>query len=248
MKYYTLDKLDNFGLTTSIYTPSEFGQWKYGEEKALDNYIELGKMLGITPDDMIRPSQTHTLVVRAVDRTNAGNGVVRLPDEGDCDGLITDVPGLLLCTREADCVPVYMLDPVKKAVGMIHSGWRGTAGEISKNAIELMHSKYGTNPSNLIVAFGPNICQNCYEVGAELIDDFSQNFASDIDLLFKPKADGKYLLDVQKAVVLTLIRAGVRKDNIFPSNICTYENTEFSSYRRQKAYTSHMLTGIMLNK
>lgn len=248
MRFYNIPQLDIIGLTTTVYTPSEFGHWKYGEEGAIENYEKLGQLLNITPDDMIRPSQTHTLIVRAVDRTNAGNGVVRLPDEGDCDGLVTNVPGLLLCTREADCVPVYLLDPVNKAVGMIHSGWRGTAGEISKNAISLMSSKYGTRPSDLMVAFGPNICQDCYEVGEELIEDFSVNFQDYLNDLFREDGNGKYRLDVSKAVQITLKRCGVKGENIFPSDICTYENTEFSSYRRQRSYISHMLTGIMLNK
>ena len=247
MKYYSIEKFDSTGLTKTVYTLKEAGKWKYGEDGALDNYIELGNELGITPYQMVRPSQTHTTVVRCVDMSNAGNGVVRLPDEGSCDGLLTNTPGLFLCTREADCVPVFMLDPVKKAVGMIHSGWRGTAGLISVKAINLMESAYGSSKKDIMVALGPSICSACYEVGDDLIPYFLENFSEDdISILFKSKENGKYTLDVAYAVKLSLLRCGILDENIEMSKYCTYHDGLFSSYRLERSYVSHMLTGIML--
>ena len=247
MKYYSIEKLDCTGLVKTVCTYKEVGKWKYGEEGALSNYEELGRELGITPDDMVRPSQTHTTVVRAVTHANGGNGVVRLPDEGDCDGLITNEKGLLLCTREADCVPVFMLDPVNRAIGMIHSGWKGTAGLISIKAIHLMELNYGTKKEDLLIAFGPSICKNCYQVGDDLIPPFLENFSEEeVAALFMPDGSGKYKLDVAGAVKTSLLRFGIPEENIFSCPICTYHDGLFPSYRLDKSYISHMLTGIML--
>jgi len=247
MQLYSIPQLDRTGLCRTVYTSKEPGKWKFNEPGALENYAELGSVLGITPDAMVRPSQTHTSLVRAVGADSGGNGVVRPPDEISCDGLITDTPKLLLCTREADCVPVYLLDPVHKAVGMIHSGWRGTAKWIGARAIEEMNRHYNTKAEDLLAAFGPSICRNCYEVGPELQEDFSENFTKDeINALFTPKGNGKYLLDVAGAVRLCLLHSGLQDDRIFLSPLCTYENRNFSSYRREKNYDSQMLTGIML--
>ena len=247
MKFHSIKKLDETGLVRTVCTFREEGKWKYGEDGCLENYVELGKELGIGPERMVRPSQTHTTVVRAVSGKNAGNGVLRPPDEGDCDGLMTNEKNLLLCTREADCVPVFMLDPVNKAVAMVHSGWKGTAGLISTKAIGMMREKYGTEADELLVALGPCICGPCYEVGGELIDDFSVNFSrEENESFFTPRADGKYSLDVAAAVKCSLLKAGVKEDNLQMPEYCTYHDGLFSSYRLEKAYTTHMLTAIML--
>ena len=247
MKYYSVEKFDSTGLTKTVFTPREDGKWKYGEDGALDNYLELGNLLGITPDDMVRPSQTHTDIVRAVDRSSAGSGVVRPCEGGSCDGLVTNEKGLFLCTREADCVPVFMLDPVSKAVGMVHSGWKGTAKLISAKAVELMKKCYGTKPSDLLIYLGPCICAGCYEVGGELIDDFSVNYSEqEISRLFEKKDNGKYMLDVALGVRMSLEKCGISPGNITGPDWCTYHDGIFSSYRLEKSYTTHMLTGIML--
>ena len=85
-------------------------------------------------------------------------------DYSDVDGLVTDEPGLCLTTFYADCVPLFFLDPVKKVIGLSHSGWRGTVGKIGKKTVEVMRSEYGCHPEDILAAIGPSICQTCYEV------------------------------------------------------------------------------------
>ena len=89
-------------------------------------------------------------------------------DYTDVDGMITNVPGICLVTSYADCVPLYFVDPVKKAIGLSHSGWRGTVGKIGKNTVQLMQENFGSKPEDLLAAVGPSVCMDCYEVSEHL--------------------------------------------------------------------------------
>lgn len=91
--------------------------------------------------------------------------------------MITNVPGLTLATFYADCVPLYFVDPVKRAIGLSHSGWRGTVGKIGKKTVERMEETYGSNPADIRAVIGPSICQDCYEVSVDVIDEFRQAFS-----------------------------------------------------------------------
>lgn len=246
MHFYRIEQLDNTGLVSTVYTSKEYAKWMYGEDTAIDNYIELAADLGISPDDMVRPSQVHTSHVAVATREIAGTGVTLPTVSEPTDGLVTNEKQLFLCTREADCVPVYILDPVEKAVGMIHSGWRGTSQLITVNAIDLMEKTFSSKSENLMIAYGPSICKDCYEVGPELIEDFSLHYSNEIDKLFSPKDNGKYFLDVVKAIDISIEKRGVKPENIIHSSHCTYHDGIFSSYRLEKKHYSHMLTGIML--
>lgn len=255
MKYYDIEQINSTGIARAIYTSADNPDWKYGKELAVSNCSELSAQLGIAPDDITMANQTHTSVIRVVDRDNGGELVTRpLSDsslETGFDGLITSQPGLMICTVEADCVPVYMLDPVKKAIAMVHSGWRGTVGEICAKAVLALQENYHTEPADLIVHIGPCICENCYEVGAELIDEFAKTFGKNAaGSFFTPRdKDGiKYNLDMKKAIRYTLARFGVKQENITAENRCTFETEELCSWRRQRPVKTSMLTAIMLNK
>ena len=169
----------------------------------------------------------------------------------DCDGLITDRKDVPLCVWTADCVPVLFRDPKAGIVAAAHSGWKGTASLIAVKAVEKMRQEYGTDPENVMAAFGPCICRRCYEVGGELMEPFMVNYSqSDITRLFLPKPNGKYTLDVNLAIRLSLERCGVRPDRIYDCGLCTYHDGRFYSHRRQLhdggPGADHMLTAIML--
>lgn len=97
-------------------------------------------------------------------------------DYRDVDGLITDEPGLVLSTFYADCVPLYLVDPVHRAIGMSHSGWRGTAARMGAVTLSAMQEAYGTRPEDVVCAVGPSICKDCYEVSADVADIFAEKF------------------------------------------------------------------------
>lgn len=269
MDFFSISDFDKTGFVKTVFTTNLNSDWKYGEGFSLDNFTELGKQLGITPNDMIRTSQMHTSNVQVVTRKNCGEGVVKNVPESvvveGCDGLITNEKKLLLCTVEADCVPVYLFDSKKKVVGMIHSGWKGTAKKIVKVAIEKMKKVFDCLPEDIFVGIGPHICQNCYEVGEEVFLDFKNQFGEEAKEFFIKKENEKYLLNLESAIKKTAKEAGVLMENIFTTGLCTFhsqiktsdengnenKNSEknhfsFCSYRRTKSLTERMLTAIML--
>lgn len=145
-------------------------------DKVMENYRRLAAELDGNVDQIVTTDQTHTKTVRVVTKEDAGKGIVRERDYSDVDGLVTNVPGLILSVFVADCVPVLLYDPVHRAIGAVHSGWRGTVGRISKVALDLMQENYGTNPEDVRVAIGPSICRDCYEVSQDVAEEFMKEF------------------------------------------------------------------------
>lgn len=153
---------------------------------------------------------------------------------GDGDALITNVPGLALCTQVADCVPVLLHDPENHAVGAIHSGWRGTVKDVTKATIEAMCEAYGTRPHALRAAIGPAISKENYRVGPEVLEEFETLFGVLDDALTGPRdAEGGAGLDVAEAVYRQLVAAGVKAEQISRIRACTFaEEQRFFSSRR----------------
>lgn len=199
-----------------------------GDDRAAveENFRRMGEALGVRCEDMVLSQQTHTTNIRIVTDEDRGKGITRERDYTDIDGLITNVPGICLVTTYADCVPLYFLDPVKKVIALSHSGWRGTVGKIGKKTVELMHDNFGSDPADILAAVGPSVCQDCYEVSADVTDRFKEVFdRSAWDELFYEKPDGKYQLDLWKANEKIFLEAGIRKDHIAVTNVCTHCNS-----------------------
>lgn len=186
-------------------------------EDVEENQRRIARAIGVKPEDMTFTNQTHT--------TNVA--VVRAEDKGsrfmETDGMITNVPGICLVTFYADCVPLYFVDPVKKAIGLSHSGWRGTVGKIGKVTVELMQKTYGSDPKDILAAIGPSICQDCYEVSEDVIVKFQKSFEEKYwPELFYQKENGKYQLNLWKANELVFEEAGILKKHIAVTNVCTH--------------------------
>ncbi|RHR27165.1 peptidoglycan editing factor PgeF [Clostridium sp. AF19-22AC] len=197
------------------------------EEAVRENFRRMGNALGVRCEDMVFTQQTHTTNVRVVTDQDRGMGIVRPRSYADVDGLVTNVPGICLVTFFADCVPLYFLDPVKKVIGLSHSGWRGTVGKIGRRTVELMQEQYGCSPADILAAVGPSICQDCYEVSEDVIVQFREHFAEkDWPELFYKKENGKYQLDLWKANELVFLEAGIHKEHIAVTNLCTHCNSD----------------------
>lgn len=246
MELFRFANIQGSGIADAVYTPKGLGNWTMNDSGALANFTLLGEETGISPRRMVRTDQKHTATVRVITESDAGNGVIRPCEWTECDGLVTNVRRLMLCTVEADCTPVYLLDPVHRAIAMLHSGWRGTAARITTNAIDLMRETYGTDPSDIYAAIGPCICKDCYEVSEDLLGPFRENFGDAADQFFTAKGGGKYLLDLKLAVVRTLEEAGVKSENIEDSGYCTCHSDRFYSWRKDKDPSVRMLTAIWL--
>lgn len=197
------------------------------DEAVRENFRRMAKAIGVEEDSFVFSQQTHTTNVRKVTEEDRGKGLLYPLDYQDIDGLITNVPGLCLSTFYADCVPLYFVDPVHKAIGLSHSGWRGTVSKIGKVTLQMMKEEYGTDAADVLVAIGPSICQTCYEVSEDVIEQFQESFANEYwNELYYKKENGKYQLDLWKANEIVMLEAGVRKENLAVTNVCTCCNSE----------------------
>ena len=205
-------------------------------ENVRENFQRFGAAVGFDPKDLVLSLQTHTTNVRLVTEEDRGKGFTRPRYYKDVDGLITNVPGLVLATFYADCVPLYFVDPVHRAIGLSHSGWRGTVNRMGEVTLQRMKEAFGTRPSDVWTAIGPSICQDCYEVSEDVAQEFISAFEGRVDnrLLYR-KENGKYQLNLWRANELVLLESGVPKDRIAVTNICTCCNPQvLFSHRASK--------------
>lgn len=197
------------------------------ESDVRENFRRIGEAMGISCETMVFSQQTHTTNVRVVTEADRGMGITRPLEYTDVDGLVTNCPDVCLVTFYADCVPLFFVDSVKKVIGLSHSGWRGTVGKIGKVTVDLMRRQYGSNPEDIYAAIGPSICQDCYEVSEAVIARFRDNFKEENwKELFYQKENGKYQLNLWRANELVFEEAGILKEHIAVTNICTRCNKD----------------------
>lgn len=217
------------GVSEGIFSTMNFS-FTGGDKKehVLENYRRIADILDCRPEDFVCADQTHTTNIRVVGREDGGKGVVRQKDYADIDGLITNEKGIVLVTFFADCVPLYFVDPVKKVIGLSHSGWRGTVNRMGEKTITKMEEVFGCRRTDLITAIGPSICMSCYEVGEEVAKEFQTAFPKEEEQreILKKKENGKYLLNLWKANYYIMVNAGVRPENIAVTDICTCCNAD----------------------
>lgn len=206
------------------------------EEAVCENFRRMAKALNVKVEDFVFSRQTHMTNVRVVREEDRGKGIVKPLDYDAVDGLVTNVPGICLATFYADCVPLFFVDSVHKAIGLSHSGWRGTVGKIGKVTVECMAKEYGTNPKDVFAAVGPSICQDCYEVSEDVIEQFREHFEERYwQELFYQKKNGKYQLNLWKANEIVFLEAGILREHIAVTNVCTCCNPDvLFSHRASK--------------
>lgn len=216
------------GVSRGIYSSMNLSFSRGDNKENVDeNFRRIAQVLDSTPEHIVCSRQTHTTNVRKVTEEDLGKGVVRETDYDDVDGLITNVPGIILATFYADCVPLYFVDVKRGAIGLSHSGWRGTVNRMGQVTLQAMKRAYGTEPSDVMAAIGPSICQDCYEVGEEVADAFRKSFPNEWEYLIrKGKEEGKHQLDLQETNRRILLAAGVLPENIAVTDICTCCNSE----------------------
>ncbi len=219
-------------------------------EAVRENYRRMAAALGVDVNRMVLSHQTHTTNVRRVTEEDAGKGVVRERDYTDVDGLITNVPGITLVTFYADCVPLYFVDPVRRAIGLSHSGWRGTVNRMGRVTVEAMGKAFGSDPKDIVACIGPSICRDCYEVGPEVAEAFENAFepAKHSEIL-EEKPDGKLLLDLWRANAIVMEEAGILPERIHVTDICTHCNPELLySHRRTGERRGNLCAFLSLKK
>ncbi|WP_273062474.1 peptidoglycan editing factor PgeF [Colibacter massiliensis] len=213
-------------------------------EKIIENRRRYFRAVGVDTADYVGCNQVHGTTVVRVGHTDRGRGAegkeTAIPS---CDGLITNEPQTALTMNFADCTPLLFYDPVRRAVGLAHGGWRGTAGNIVGVIVREMTENFGTKPADILAAIGPAIGPERFEVGPEVIEAFAALFMpEELKTLYTEKRDGKYLYDLWRTNELLMLRAGILPHHIERTDICTYtRNDLFYSYRREKGHTGrHM--------
>ena len=191
-------------------------------EKVLENFRIMADTLGFDLEKAVMSDQTHTTNVRLMTAEDMGKGILKKKTYQDVDGMITNVPGLVLVTSYADCVPLFFVDPVHKAIGLSHSGWRGTVGRMGEVTVKAMTRAFGSRPEDLIAAVGPSICKECYEISEDVADAFKAAFSAEVcGKILTEKGGGKFQLDLWEANRQILLSAGILPDHIAVTDICT---------------------------
>lgn len=196
------------------------------DENVIRNHEIFANVIGVNPKNIVTGNQTHTTNVKVVTKDDCGKGIYRDRNYKDIDGLITNEKGIVLATYYADCVPLLIVDTKNKAIGLSHSGWRGTVGKIGKVTIEKMGELYGTKPEDIVACIGPSICQKCYEISEEVAVQFKEAFPDNIKEILIDKGNGKYQLDLWECNRINFKEAGVLPENIKVTDICTCHNTD----------------------
>lgn len=191
-----------------------------------ENYKRICNAVGFQYDSLVASAQVHETAVRKVTAKDRGIGIYKPKDMLSVDALITNDKDVTLVTYYADCTPVFFVDPVRKAIGLAHAGWRGTVGEISRKVVEKMTAEFGTEPYDLICAIGPVIGKCCYEVSVDCANEFIKLFGDNSPVIEKGAKEDKYMIDLSLANKLLLIKAGVKEENIAISDLCTQCNCD----------------------
>jgi YfiH family protein len=214
----------------------------YGETKdSLNNRKNFLQNLGIDYRDLVCAKQIHSARVKYVKEEDKGRGSLSYESSiADTDALITDKKNLPLAVFTADCLSVFLYDPLTPAIGLVHAGWQGTRENIISRTVQLMQQRFNTKPVSLCMGFGPVIRSCCYEVGKDFKDYFCDGLI---------ERNGRFYLDLAEINKKQALDSGVLKQSIFDSGICTSCcAAEFFSYRKEGASCSRMVSVIMLKR
>jgi YfiH family protein len=213
--------------------------------RVLDARLMLAMQLGVDLDDLVMPRQTHSCRVAVIDEGFRSMDIDRQEQalEG-VDALVTKLPGVVIGVNTADCVPIALVDGQAGVIAVAHAGWRGTVGRIGKAVVDEM-CRQGASAGRIQATMGPSICQECFEVGDEVVDAFQQAHFNLDDIVVRNAATGKAHIDLRAANRAVLTAAGVPDDHIMLSQHCSRcEHDRFFSARRLGINSGRTFTGI----
>lgn len=217
-------------------------------EAVLENHRRFAQSVGYDERNLVFSDQIHTTHIYKVTEADCGKGITRETDIIGIDGLVTNQPGIPLITFYADCVPLFFYDPVQQVVALAHSGWRGTVSRIGKIMLDYMRREYHSQAEDVLCAIGPSICQVCYEISADVAEEFQREFTNEQyeDFLVNT-GGGKYHLDLWKVNQYILLEAGITKEHLETTDICTCCNPKLLfSHRASHGKRGNLGAVIML--
>ncbi|MCL6477243.1 MAG: peptidoglycan editing factor PgeF [Peptococcaceae bacterium] len=216
-------------------------------EAVLENRRRACAILGLKLEDMVCGQQVHGDRVHVVTGADRGKGIYG--EDGaipGTDALITDCPGILLSSYYADCVPIMILDPVRKAVGVVHAGWKGTVVRIAGKALKAMRQAFGTDPGDCLAAVAPSIGPCCYEIDRPVVEALAGG-GFDTGSFARPAGPDRWKLDLQLLNRAILVEAGVKPASVTVARMCTSCHPElFFSYRGQSGRCGRMASLMAL--
>lgn len=214
-------------------------------ENVLENYRRFASAVGFRTEDMVFSRQVHGDFVARVGRKNCGEGLhIEVPEARD--GLMTDEPNVVLTIFSADCTPILLFDPVRRAVAAVHAGWRGTALGIAGRVVERMREEFGCKPEHLRAAIGPCIGKCCFETDADVPEAMLRSVGDEAQGYIEPHGE-KYTVDLKGINALWLRRAGVKTVQI--SDDCTSCLCErYWSHRRTRGHRGAQAAVILLRE
>ncbi len=238
------------GVSNGIYESLNLSFHRGDEREAVfENFRRVAEALGTTPEHIVFSDQTHTTNVRRVTKEDCGGEIMRPLAYSDVDGLITNEPGVLLSTFYADCVPLYFVDPKHRAIGLSHSGWRGTVVHMGRHTLEEMNKAFGTEAADVYCAIGPSICMDCYEISDDVAEEFIAAYPGHEDEILLNKHNGHYQLDLWKANQCQLLEAGIAPEHLSVTNLCTCENPSvLFSHRASKGKRGNLGAFLMIKE
>ena len=260
--YYTFPNLEQTGLVVSAFTTKLYrssGKLHHHFQPLLRSSSDpeevaccrqmLLEQWKTDKDHVVSSAQKHTANIHMVTDDDLGPEENRIPLES-VDGLITDRPGVMLQTFGADCPSVYLVDPVHRAIGLCHSGRKGTQKQIASVLLQSMAESFGTKPEDVQAAISPGICRDCYEVGDEVAREFVQSYYGKTPedpcsvLSFQ---DGRYHIDLPRAITDSLIAAGIPANQIDCSDLCTRCRPDrFYSFRAEGRISNENCALLMI--
>lgn len=215
------------------------------EYKVLANWSKLAEAFAVPIEQFLVVNQVH------------GDGIFVVPAQGsyfssraelDYDAIITDRPGLAICVKTADCVPVFLADPEKQVIAVVHAGWRGSAAGITVKVIDFFVRHYLSEPGDILAAIGPSIGRCCYEVDSVAAESFTTQKDKEY-FLFPQKNKEKWLLDLPEANRRQLLACGIPEGNIETSGLCTSCRRDlFFSHRAAGGITGRQINFMMIRQ
>ena len=255
--YLSVPSFDRTGLVTTCFTtrlggvsepPIDSMNLGFGRgdarEAVLENYRICGTGAGFPHERTVAFTQVHKNNIRVATDSDAGEAF--LPEKREFDGIITNTPQLPIATYHADCIPIFLLDPIKRACGVVHAGWRGTAQKIAAEGVLAMGRAFGSSPGDILAAIGPGICKNCFETDSDVPDEMVKAFGASAFPHISQRGE-RFRVDLPLLNRTALAETGVPKSNISLSGECTSCKPDlYWSHRKTGGVRGCMMAVIML--
>ena len=257
LKFYTFKSFEKTGLVNHCFS-TKFGGVSTGfyesmnlafrndlKQNVIQNYKIICEAINCNYKNVVFSDQIHQDKIYKVTKDDVGKGFLKTTDICGYDALITNEPEIVLSTFYADCVPIFILDPIKKAIGVAHSGWKGTVLEIGKKTILKMQEEYEIDPKDLIIGIAPSISLCCFQVDTPVVKIFKESIPFSEKFIFNDKEEGKFKIDLQNIIKKSILSTGVLEKNIEISGLCTMCNSDIFFSHRVMGNDRGSLAGII---